>query len=110
MKIRHLIVAAGVVSAFSGAALAGEPEVSLVIKDHRFIPEEVAVPAGQKVKLSIENQDSTPEEFESHELRREKVISGHSSATIWVGPLKPGTYPFVGEFHEATAKGRIVAK
>jgi hypothetical protein len=48
--------------------------------------------------------------FESHSLNREKVIAPNAKATIFVGPLKPGRYPFVGEFHEKTAKGVIVAE
>ena len=93
---------------FAGAA--GEPEFTLVIKNHRFTPAEITVPAGKKVKLVVDNQDATPEEFESHKLNREKVIPGNSKAVIWVGPLKPGTYEFVGEYHEATAKGKLIAK
>jgi plastocyanin len=97
--------------AVSLAALAaGEPEFRLVIENHRFTPETLTVPAGQKVKLVVENRDATPEEFESHSLNREKVIPGKSTATIFVGPLKAGEYKFVGEFHEKTAKGVIVAK
>jgi plastocyanin len=91
-------------------ALADDEAVNLVIQDHRFIPAEVVVPAGKKIKLFVENRDATPEEFESHELNREKVIAGKSTATIWIGPLAPGRYPFVGEFNEATAKGVIVAR
>ena len=91
-------------------ATAAEPEVSLVIKDHHFIPSEVKVPAGQKVKLMVDNQDATPEEFESHELNREKVIAPHSKATIFIGPLKAGRYPFTGEFNQATANGVVVAE
>jgi hypothetical protein len=68
------------------------------------------VPAGKKVKLVVENRDASAEEFESHSLNREKVIPGKSSATLFIGPLKAGEYPFVGEFHEKTAKGVIVAK
>lgn len=89
---------------------AADSEYKLVIKDHRFQPVELNVPSGQKVKLLIENQDATPEEFESHALNREKVIAGNSMATIYIGPLKPGTYPFFGEFNEATAQGVIIAK
>jgi len=100
-----LLTAFAVVPAF-----ADEPTFTLVIQDHRFEPAELTVPAGTKVKLVVENRDATPEEFESHELNREKVIAGKSSATIWIGPLKPGRYPFVGEFNEKTAKGVIVAK
>jgi len=88
-------------------ALAAE-EIPLVIKNHRFEPAELVVRAGQKVKLVIHNQDATPEEFESHELNREKVISGNGTAAVYVGPLEPGRYPFVGEYHEDTAQGVIV--
>lgn len=91
-------------------ALAADPTFELTIKDHRFQPETVTVPAGKRVRLVIKNADSTPEEFESRKLNREKVIPGKSSATVLIGPLKAGTYPFVGEFNEATAKGKIVAK
>jgi plastocyanin len=94
----------------SGVALAADPEVKLVIQDHRFEPAELTVPAGKKVKLAIENRDATPEEFESKSLKREKVIAGKSTATISIGPLAPGRYTFVGEYHEATAQGVIVAK
>lgn len=92
------------------ARAADEPEFRLVIQDHRFEPAELVVPAGKKVKLVVENRDATPEEFESHALNREKVIAGKSSASIFIGPLKPGRYLFVGEYHEATAKGVIVAQ
>ena len=93
-----------------GAFAQADPEFKLVIENHKFTPETVNVPAGKKFKLIVDNRDSTPEEFESHSLKREKVIPGKSSATIMIGPLKPGEYKFVGEFHEATAKGVIVAK
>jgi plastocyanin len=95
---------------FPSVALAADPEVSIVIKDHKFVPAEVKVPAGKKVKLIVENQDATAEEFESHALKREKVIAPHSKAVIFIGPLAPGKYPFVGEFHEASAQGVVIAE
>jgi plastocyanin len=82
----------------------------LTIKDHQFQPAELTVPSGTKIKLLVENQDATPEEFDSYPLNREKVIAGHSSATIYIGPLTPGRYPFTGEFHATTAQGVIVAQ
>jgi plastocyanin len=82
----------------------------LVIIDHHFQPAELTVPSGTKIKLTIENQDATPEEFDSYALNREKVIAGHSTATIYIGPLTPGRYPFTGEFHATTAQGVIVAQ
>jgi plastocyanin len=91
-------------------ARAADDEFRLVLQDHAFQPAELVVPAGKKIKLVVENRDATPEEFESHDLNREKVIAGKSTATIFIGPLKPGSYAFVGEHHEKTAKGVIVAK
>jgi plastocyanin len=91
-----------------GPAWSAEPEVLLVIKNHRFEPAELKVPAGQRVKLVVHNQDGTPEEFESHSLNREKVIPAGSKVTIYIGPLKPGRYAFFGEYNEATAKGAVV--
>ena len=104
-------LAAALLMSFSlGAIAAGEPEFKLAIENHKFAPDRIEIPAGQKVKLLVENKDSTPEEFESSALKIEKVIPGKSKATIFVGPLKPGEYQFVGEFNEKTAKGVIVAR
>lgn len=97
-------------SALSGSAWAEYPELTLVIRDHRFQPAELHVPAGQKIKLVVHNQDSTPEEFESYELNREKVIAPDSKAHIFVGPLTPGRYPFFGDFNPKTARGAIIAE
>jgi uncharacterized protein (DUF58 family) len=93
-----------------GAANARAQEYVLTIKDHRFTPTEIKVPANKRVQITVVNDDPTPEEFESHEMKVEKVIPGKSKAVVRVGPLKPGRYPFVGEFHEATAKGTLIAE
>ncbi|MGD9583891.1 MAG: cupredoxin domain-containing protein [Lysobacterales bacterium] len=92
-------------------SLAAEPlEVTVVIREHRFEPAEIKVPAGQKVKLIIDNQDASAEEFESYELNREKIVGANSRITVWVGPLKAGRYPFFGEFHQDTAQGVLIAE
>ena len=93
-----------------GALRAEEPATKLTIHNHRFEPAELVVPAGQKVKLVVENQDATPEEFESYELNREKVVPAQGSVIIFVGPLAPGRYPFFGDFNRDTAQGVLVAK
>lgn len=82
----------------------------IIIKDHKFLPDEIHIPAGKKIKLVVDNQDPTPEEFESDDFRREKIISGNSKATIFVGPLKPGKYHFYGEFNLDTANGYLYAE
>jgi plastocyanin len=85
-------------------------DYKLVIKDHQFQPAEITIPAGSKVKLLVENQDSTPEEFESYLLNREKIIAGNSKVTLFIGPLSAGKYPFFGEFNPKTAQGIIIVK
>jgi hypothetical protein len=95
----------------AAVAHAAEPaEYRLVIKNHRFEPAELKVPAGQKIKLVVDNQDPTPEEFESYSLNREKIVPGKSKITVMVGPLKPGKYEFFGEFNMDTALGVLIAR
>jgi plastocyanin len=98
-------------AAFAGPALSEDmPSFEIAIKDHKFNPSTLEIPASKKVKLIVKNQDATPEEFESYELNREKVIAGNSQAVIFIGPLEPGTYSYFGEFNMATAQGKIIAK
>lgn len=100
-----LVILGSPVSAFSA-----DHEVRLAIRDHKFEPTEIKVPAQQRIKLHIHNQDPTPEEFESHSLRREKVIPGGGKAVISIGPLKPGRYTFFGEFSPGTANGVLIVE
>lgn len=83
------------------------PTFTIEIRDHLFYPSLLTIPAHTKVKLIVHNLDKTPEEFESYELNREKVIMGGAKAVIFIGPLAPGDYPFFGEFFPKTAQGII---
>src|SRR5260370_16988862 len=84
--------------AAAGAAWADDLQFTLVIKEHRFAPAELQIPAGVKVKLMIKNEDSTPEEFESRELHREKLVQPGQQILVIVGPLDAVTYPFFRQF------------
>ncbi len=97
-------------SLFSMSAMAEVKEYTLTLRNHKFVPAQLVIPANTKVKLLIVNEDSTPEEFESHELNREKIVTGKGRITVFIGPLKPGKYPFFGEFHMDTAQGVLIAK
>lgn len=107
---RRVVLGLGLAGLLLTAQAADQAEVMLVIKDHKFEPAELKVPAGQKVRILVHNQDKTPEEFESTSLKREKVIPGGAKVPVLVGPLKAGRYEFVGEFHEATARGVLIAE
>jgi plastocyanin len=92
----------------AGAASAVTLHIS--IKDHRFQPAELKVPANTPVTLVVRNLDPAPEEFESNTLRVEKVVAGNSEITLNFRPLAPGRYRFYGDFNEATAQGAITAE
>ncbi|HEU5018816.1 MAG TPA: cupredoxin domain-containing protein [Pseudolabrys sp.] len=94
----------------SAPAIAQAADYTLTLKNHRFTPAELKVPANKRVTVTVVNDDATPEEFESHELKVEKVIPGKSKGVVRFGPLKPGKYPFFGEYHEDTAKGTVIAE
>ena len=79
------------------------------IKNHAFDPAELTVPAGKRLVLIVHNADDTPAEFESRELGAEKVISAGREATIRIGPLAAGRYPFIDEFHQDQARGTLIA-
>jgi plastocyanin len=109
---RSILTAAAVLGVllFGSPLRADQENYTLTLKDHHFAPETIEVPAGQKVKLLVRNQDDTAEEFDSYDLNREKVIAGNSEGIVIIGPLDPGTYSFTGEFHADTAHGKVVVK
>lgn len=82
----------------------------LIIYEHKFIPDILIVPINKKIKLIIKNKDDEAEEFESFDLKREKMIPPKSEIIVNINPLKPGEYKFFGEFHIKTAQGTIIAK
>lgn len=95
---------------YSALAAAPEFEVELVIKDHKFIPEIIEVPVGVKIKIIVHNQDNTVEEFESIDLKREKIVPGNAKIKVVLAPLKAGEYKFFGDFYKETAQGTLIAK
>ncbi len=111
--MRRVFMGLVAVAALAGqASFAAPPQlhtVTLVLKGHRFTPSEVKVPAGQKVRIVVINQDTATDEFDSHDLKVEELVTPNGRATMVVGPLKPGTYSFMGEFHAETAQGRLLA-
>ena len=97
-------------SAALASAADTPPELTLTLDQHRFSPEELRVKANTPFILVITNKDKEDEEFEISSLRIEQIVSGGKTLPLKMPALKPGTYEFVGEFHEKTAKGRIVAE
>lgn len=102
----------GFASLAATATLAAAPpqtSVALVLKDHHFTPAAFSVPAGVPVRITLTNLDGAIEEFDSDDLLVEERVTPHERASFTVGPLKPGVYKFMGEFHAATAQGLVTA-
>jgi len=105
-----IFLSAAILMMLASSAFAATPVFEIEIHNHLFQPDAIVIPANTKVKLIVYNRDPTPEEFESYELNREKVIMGGRKAIIFIGPLPPGEYPFFGEFNPQTALGKIVVE
>jgi len=97
------------VFAVAAAALADDPSFSIMLKNNQFVPSEVQIPAGVKVKLVVHNDNPTPSEFESTQFHREKVVPPGQEITVFVGPLDPESYEFFDDFHPQT-RGHLVVK
>jgi len=105
-----IVASIGFGSFASPAHAADELEFEIKIKDHKFYPAAIKIPAGQRAKIVVKNLDATPEEFESNDIGFEKIIAGNSEATFRIKPLEPGTYIFFGEFHMDSALGHILVE
>jgi hypothetical protein len=83
--------------------------IVLTIKDHKFTPESVTVPAGLRFRIEVINNDDTPEEFESYDLKIEKIVVPGGKIIMNAGPLKPGQYKFFGDYHPDQTVGTLIA-
>jgi heme/copper-type cytochrome/quinol oxidase subunit 2 len=91
------------------AAATPASTVVLVLKNHRFTPSSLTVPADRKLTLRLVNQDPAGEEFDSRDLGVEEDVTPNGSTSFEIGPLKPGRYSFMGEYHAQTAEGEVIA-
>ena len=109
-RCRAVLVLLAALFGMAAPVHAKPPIIEIEIRNHLFHPDVITIPADTKVKLIVYNRDATPEEFESFELNREKVIMGNAKAVIFIGPLPAGEYPFFGEFNPNTALGKIIVQ
>jgi plastocyanin len=110
MRFRLPIAVVGAALFVSVTALADSASFELSLKEHKFEPAELTVPADTRLKLTIKNLDATPAEFESHDFRAEKIVPGNGEVSLYVGPLKAGSYQFFDDFHASSTKGTLIAK
>jgi Cupredoxin-like domain len=110
LRKRTLLIPAMLALCCAGARAEDVYATSITIHNHRFEPAELHVPAGKRIMLTVINADPLSEEFDSSALKVEKVIAGNSQGIVRISPLAPGHYDFIGEYHEETAKGQVIAE
>jgi len=103
-------VVVALASVVGAASAADAPqEVPLTIEKNQFQPNEVKVKANAPFVLVITNKSAKAAEFESKDLRVEKVVPAGKTVNVRIRALKPGTYSFLDDFNQQ-ATGRIVAE
>jgi len=106
-----ILVGAFIASIASVGAQAEELAVfKLVARDGAFEPIKIEVPAGKRFKIEISNEGKGPMEFESRDLKQEKVLAAGAKSSVVINGLKPGAYVFFDDYHPDAPKGQIVAK
>jgi hypothetical protein len=105
---KTLVAGITVATLAAATARAAEP-VTLTLKDHRFTPDHFEVPSGQRFRIVLTNQDDTTDEFESYDLKFEKIVVPGGKISVFAGPLRPGTYRFFDDYHPDIATGTVTA-
>jgi len=107
--MRRIAWITALLALIAASALADDPSFRIMLKNNQFVPSEVQIPAGVKVKLVVRNENATTSEFESNQFHREKIVTPGREITVFVGPLDPGSYEFFDDFHPQT-RGHLVVK
>lgn len=110
MRINRKIAMFAVLASLAGTVHAADlPTFKLEMNDGKLNPARIEVPAGQRIKIAIRNTGKGAAEFESVQLRKEKVLAPGGDSFVVIAPLEPGEYKFFDDFHQQ-AQGVIVAK
>lgn len=105
-----LVVGALALLAPVGLAHSAEPFVAAFeFKDGVIAPNRIEAPAGVPIRIEASNAGAAASEFESKDLKREKLIAAGGKVTINLSDLKPGEYQIFDDFHPE-AKSILVAK
>ena len=105
-----MIAPALAASLVASPAFADDAAITVHLRGHKFYPATITVKANQPSMIILYNDDATADEFDSSSLKIEKVVPGHAKGAVRLRPLPPGKYPFMGEFHAATAQGMVIAE
>jgi hypothetical protein len=107
--MRRILTTLAMLVTVQTASAAAPPTLSLALDHHHFTPDHLTVPAGQRFRIELTNHDDTTDEFESYDMKFEKIVVSGGSISVFAGPLHPGTYKFFDDYHPDQATGTITA-
>lgn len=107
---RQIAVALIFVCATLHVAQADDPVFRIEFEDGKITPQRLEVPAHTRFKIELINKGKTPIEFESTQLKKEKVVAPDSQTFIVFRTLDPGQYEFFDDFHLDAPHAVLVAK
>ncbi|WP_248746041.1 cupredoxin domain-containing protein [Pseudomonas sp. MWU12-2037] len=87
-----------------------ESPIALVLQNHRFNPSNFTVPAGKRFRIQLTSHDPSVDEFESYDMKFEKIVTPNTTITVYAGPMHPGTYSFFDDYHPEDAKGTVTVE
>jgi len=108
--MKRLVLAFALMALPVATAARADDAIVVHLKNHRFTPSVIKVKANKPSMIILHNDDDSADEFDSASLKIEKVVPGRAKGNIRVRALAPGKYPFMGEFHAATAQGVVIAE
>jgi len=109
LPLRGILLAIGLSSAAAAGSARAEEPYALTLQNHHFTPDKLTVPAGQRIRIQLTNKDDTTDEFESYDMKFEKIVVPGGTITVRAGPLHPGTYKFFDDYHPDSATGTVTA-
>lgn len=87
------------------------PTFYLKVKDHHFVPQELTIPEETRFFINIENQDDRVDEFESYDMKFERIVPPHQTRIVHGGPLHlKRNYEFFDDFHPSETRGRVIVQ
>lgn len=110
--MRAFLFAAFAILAITGVPAMAEdlPTFKVEMKDGVMTPLRIEVPADKPFKIEIHNTGTTPAEFESLELRKEKVVAPGAVSFVVIKRVSAGEYKFFDDFHPNAPQVTVVAK
>lgn len=104
------ILAAASIAAEPAYAEEGDPVFQVRFSNGVVSPSVIEVPANKRFKLELHNDGTTPIEFESIPLRKEKVLAPGASSFLVFRSLDAGNYAFFDDFHLDMPPAKLVAQ